>query len=305
MASRSRQPRNRIALAAAGLAVLLTAGSAALLLRPGPVAVPAALPAPRVVIETASIAQIRSHRPTDMSVIRLAESPAIVVLDFASLAKQGRTLDRVAALIEKGELPKDRILNPDELEQAVKAGGDLEAGFYYGHDYSAASLRRFFSIADRDRVLLAPEEADLRRLLKQLGWLDPDAVAGLISLPAVGADERVTVAARNAILAHELSHGAWFSDPAYAAYAHGFFHTALKPSEQAEFRAFLGREGYNAADAQLVENETQAYLVFTPDPLFFTPAQVGMTPERRTELRLGFLHGMPDGWLKDMLAELW
>ena len=258
-----------------------------------------------MVIETASIEQIRSHRPADVSVIRVAESPSVVVLDFASLAKQGRTLDRVAALIEKGGLPKDRILNPGELERAVKAGGDTDGGFYYGHDYSAASLRRFFSIADRDGVALTPEEVDLRRLLEQLGWLDPDAVAGLISVPAAGADVRVTVAARNGILSHELSHGAYFSDPRHAAYAHEFFLTALKPSEQAAFRAFLGREGYAVDDPELVENETQAYLVFTPDPLFFKPALVKMTPERRTELRLAFQRGMPDGWLKDMLAGIW
>jgi hypothetical protein len=99
-----------------------------------------------------------------------------------------------------------------------------------------------------------------------------------------------------------LSHGAYFSDPDYAAYVHRFFRTALTAFEQMAFRVFLGREGYDTTNPELVENETQAYLVFTPDPVFFKPSDVRMTPERRAELRLAFQRDMPDGWLKAVLA---
>ena len=58
----------------------------------------------------------------------------------------------------------------------------------------------------------------LCRLLQRLGWLDAGTVAAVISLPRVGGDENVTDSARGAIFTHELSHGAYFSDPAYAAY---------------------------------------------------------------------------------------
>lgn len=298
--------RDRFLVGAAVVAVVVL--FAALVFRPVSVAPPHA-PIPGAVadpeIEAASIGQIRAHRPIDVSVFRLAETPRVVVVDFASLAKQGRMLDRIAALTEKAGLPRDRILTPDELERAVKVGGDMATGFYYGHDYSAASLRRFFSIAERDKVALTPEEAMLRRVLQRAGWLDPGAVAGLISVPGVGADERVTPAARNAILSHELSHAAYFSDPDYAAYVHRFVAGTLTAAEQSAFRGFLGREGYDVANAELMENETHAYLVFTPDPLFFTPALVGMQPERRTELRQAFQRGMADGWLKEVLAGVW
>jgi hypothetical protein len=224
-----------------------------------------------------------------------------VVLDFASLKRQARMLDRVAALVERSDLPRDRILSPEELDRAVKAGGDVEAGFYYGHDYSAASLIRFFAIADRDGVALTPEESMLRRLVQRLGWLDPATVASVISVPRVGADDNVTASARSAIFTHELSHGAYFSDPAYAACVHRFFTTMLTATEQAAFRRFLAQEGYDSSNPELVENETQAYLLFTTDTRFFSLSQVNITPARRAALRAEFLRDLRDGWLKDLL----
>jgi hypothetical protein len=257
---------------------------------------------PELPIETATVAQILVHQPADLSIFRVAENPQIVVLDFASLKRQKTMLDRVAALIEKAGLPRDRILNADELDRAVTADGDADAGFYYGHDYSAASLRRFFSVADRAHVPLTPEEALLRHVLDRLGWLKPDAMAGLISAPGVAAN--VTTAARDTILTHELSHGEYFSNKAYASYVHRFVVESMTPVEQAAFRTYLAGEGYDTTNGELIENETQAYLLFTPDPKFFSPAQVHMTASRRAELRGQFLHDMPTGWLKDLLSGL-
>lgn len=263
---------------------------------PGPVVLPA------LAIKTATMEQIRRHEPIDVSFIRLAENPHIVVVDFASLVRQGGMLDRVAALIEKADLPRDRILNAGELARAVKAGGDMEGGFYYGHDYSAASLTQFFAVVDRDHIHLSPEEAMLRRLLNELGWSQPGVVAGLISLPRVGADSKITAAARDGILIHELAHGEYFSNPEYAAYVHRFFLTVMTEAEREGFRGFLAHDGYDIGNPELVENETQAYLVFTPDPRFFMPSQVKMTQDRRAELRSVFLLNMRAGWLKDVLA---
>jgi hypothetical protein len=257
---------------------------------------------PPLPVETATVQQIRVHEAADLSVIRLAENPRIVVLDFASLSRQRNMLDRVAALIEKVNLPRDRILNKGELESAVQAGGEDDAGFYYGHDYSYASLVRFFAIADRDHVVLTQEEVTLRRLLGSLGWTTPCVAAGLISVPRVGANGNVTMAARDTILPHELSHGEYFSNPAYAAYVHHFFLTVMTPPEQEAFRNFLVEEGYDPSSVELIENETQAYLLFTPDPRFFSLPEVHMTPARRAELRIAFLVGMPAGWLKDVLS---
>ena len=81
---------------------------------------------------------------------RFADNPAILVLDFASLHEQGKMLNRVAAFVEKARLPHDRVLTDSELDAAIQAKGDTVETFYFGHDYAAASLARFFD-AGRQR----------------------------------------------------------------------------------------------------------------------------------------------------------
>jgi hypothetical protein len=285
----------------------LPAGRAALpsppALAPAAPLVPAS-PAPALLpIEAADETEIRAHVSTGLTVFRFAANPSIVVLDFASLHQQGRMLNRVAALIEKAAMPRDRVLNDTELDAAISAGGDTVETFYYGHDYSATALARFYSLAARQGVTLNPEEKQLHRLLAQLGWLTPDVHGGLISLPKVGANAEVNSAARKAILRHELSHGEYFSNPAYAAYVHQFWVHDLTQMEQDGIRKFLAADEYDPKIEELVENEMQAYLMFTRDPLFFTPAKIGMTPERLADLQVAFHRNMPRGWLRDLLGQ--
>lgn len=266
---------------------------------PSPIA-PAPAPFP---IETADEAEIRVHVPTGLTVFRFAANPSIIVLDFASLRQQGLMLNRIAALIEKGATPRNRVLTDGELDAAIDAGGDTVETFYYGHDYSAAAMARFFTLAAQDGIRLNPEEATLHRLLAQLGWLAPGVHGGLISVPKAGADAKITAEARSAILRHELSHGEYFSSPAYAAYVHQFWLHHLTQAERDGVRGFLASEEYDAKIEELVENEMQAYLMFTRDPAFFTPSKVGMTPGRLAELQTEFQRNMPQGWLRDLLGQ--
>jgi hypothetical protein len=321
---RSRAPQ---IAAAVGLALLLIGGGAAgwwLWPRPAPAPPPsptvAAIPSPTPVvqatlppvapatpvpvfqIETANEDQILHHVATELTVFRFAANPRILVLDFASLHEQGMMLNRVAALIEKERLPRDRVLDNAELDGAIRASGDTVETYYYGHDYSASALARFFALAAQQQIALNPEEERLRGLLDQVGWLDPAVSGGLISIPAVAADSKITLAARGAILRHELSHGEFFSDPTYAAYVRNFWFTVLTEQERAGVRAFLGKEEYDMHEEELMYNEMQAYLMFTRDPLFFTPDMAGLTPARLSELQGKFLAGMPAGWLHDVLA---
>jgi hypothetical protein len=224
------------------------------------------------------------------------------VLDFASLREQGRMLNRAAALVEKTGLPRDRLLADAELDTAVRAAGDTVETFYYGHDYGAASLARFFSLADRENTRLTDEEQALRDLLRRDGWLSPNARGGLITIPQVGADDRVTKRARATILHHELSHGEYFTNPAYVAFVHRFWTQTLTDTERQRIRAHLHSLGYDSAQDDLMENEAQAYLMFTDDAAFFTPDMVGMGSGRLTELRTGFYRSMPPGWLHDSLG---
>jgi hypothetical protein len=189
-----------------------------------------------------------------------------------------------------------------ELAKAIRADGDTVETYYYGHDYSATSLRRFFALADSEHVALDMAEETLRRLLEQEGWLDPSVLAGLISIPAAVANEVITLSARHTILHHELSHGAFFCDLDYARFVLGFWEEALNQDERAGVRRFLGSEGYDPTYEELMYNEMQAYLMFTRDAEFFTPECVSMTRMRLADLQTQFLRGMPAGWLHDALA---
>ena len=274
---------------------------------PSPQAPPAATPpaaVPAFIIRTADRRQILADVPDHLTVFRFAANPRIVVLDFPSLRMQGLMLDRVAALIEKAGLPRDRVVSEAELLAAIHAHGDTVSTYYYGHDYSAADLARFFALAKRDHVTLNPQEQRLHALMSQLGWFAPGVQAGLITLPRLGANPYVTQEARSVILSHELSHGEFFSDPAYAAYVRHFWARTLTASERAGMRQFLGKEEYDTADRTLMLNEMQAYVMFTRDPVFFRAADIGISDARRTQLQREFLAGMPPGWLKDRLARL-
>jgi hypothetical protein len=253
-------------------------------------------------IQVATETEIGRHVPTSLTVFRLADNPRILVLDFASLHEQGKMFNRVAAFVEKAGLPHDRVLTDSELDAAILARGDTVETFYFGHDYAASALARFFERADSQRIELDPQEEKLRALLREEGWFAPNVAAGLISLPTIGSDPRITASARTTILRHELSHGEFFSNPAYAEYVHNFWMQQLTEAERAGVRAFLGREEYDVSNEELMCNEMQAYLMFTRDPVFFSPAKAGLTLARLAELRTRFLADMPAGWLHNVLA---
>ncbi len=50
-------------------------------------------------------------------------------------------------------------------------------------------------------------------------------------------------------------------------------------------------------------NEAQAYLVFTPDPQFFSAKAVGMSQAQLNTLREGYIAGMPSFWLTPLANE--
>lgn len=312
-----RRPRRKLVAGLAGAGVLAAALALWLLWpRPElPPPVPVPLPQPAVqapvasrpappaafALQTASEDEIRNHSSNTLTLFRFAANPNIVVADFPTLLQQGLMLDRVAALVEKAGLPRDRVLSDTDLLAAIRARGDTVETFYYGHDYPASALTRFFQLADQEHVQLNEQEETLRALLTQLGWLNPGADGALITIPRVGADANVTLAARATILRHELSHGEFFSDPAYADYVRRFWRTDLTEQERANVRQFLGSQEYDTSDEDLMLNEMQAYVMFTRDPHFFKASDIGMTDERRAQLQAAFLRGLDVPWLRENL----
>jgi hypothetical protein len=304
-----RKPRRRPWLAGALLAavVLIAAGgTAAWLYRPAQPAAPASLIAPPPAARPAAgestvsgtEAQIDADNPATLTVFRFAPNPRILVMDFPTLAEQGRMLNRVAALVEKDGAPHDRLLSDTELDALIRRSGATSDTFYYGHDYSASALTHFFALADRDEVRLNADEQRLRRLIAQ--WTaEPFGFGALITLVRADAANDVDAASRTTILHHELSHGEYFTNAIYAGYVDSFWRDVLTEGERAQFRRYLGREGYDMALEDLMMNETQAYLMHTPDRRFFDPAQLAIAPVRLAALRATFSGQMPSCWLRD------
>ena len=243
-------------------------------------------------------AQILSDAPQQLAVYRFGPRPAVVVLQFPTLAEQAAMLNRIAALVEKAGFPHDKVVSRAALDAQIIAEGGSPDTFYYGHDYRSADVLRFFDLATD----LDPGEQRLRDMVQRFGWREQGAAGAVISLVRASNAQGLDPAGRAAILRHELSHGVYFTDPAYAEFCRHFWRDTLSAEERAKFTAFLGREGYDTSLTDLLINETQAYLMHTPDHRFFSAAEVGLSPIRVVELRQVFLIGMPPGWLRDHTA---
>jgi hypothetical protein len=263
----------------------------------------AGAPAPAAVepIPVASEAAIQAESPAVRTVLRLGDNPAVVVIDFPTLAEQGRMLNRVAAWAEKAGVPHDQVPSEATMASAIAGSGSTADTYYYGHDYSGATLARFFALADEEHVPPRPEEEELRRIATR-ARAERAGFGAVITLVRADAANGVTMQTRATILHHELSHGEYFTNPAYSAFVTTFWQTVMTASERAAVRSYLAQEGYDPALEDLMRNEMQAYLMFTPDPAFFDPDRLGIATARLAQLRQLFLTGMPPGWLRDALA---
>ena len=266
-----------------------------------PPAIPAAFDKGPIQPRLTSEAAILASRSGVTEEYRFEPQPEIFVLQFATLAEQATALNRAAAMVEKAGYPHDRVLPQAELDSRIRAEGSTPETFYYGHDYRAADVLRFFDAIDKSGTPMSDGEAALRRRVESWGWV-PGTNGALISLVQENVAAGIDASMRATILRHELSHGAYFTVPAYAAYSQQFWSTSLTESDRTHFRKFLAAEGYDLALGDLVINETQAYLMHTANNQFFNAQAVGIPDGRLNLLRGLFLTGMPPGWLRDCTA---
>jgi len=257
-------------------------------------------PAPR--IADARLSEIDGLRHAGTAVYRLVENPRILLIDFPTLAEQGRAMNRLAALIEKSGMPHDRVLSEPEMTLAVPNPDT----YYLAHDYAATSLARFFSLAEAETQPLNAQERDLLALLVGAGVIQRGASGYVASVPEMAvvtlvqaetagapAGETVDAALRDTMLHHEVSHGEFFTNPAYRAHCERFWRERLSDAERALFRKFLANSGYDPADETLMINEMQAYLMHTPDPRAFSAALLHVTPAQLADLRRRFMNPQP------------
>jgi hypothetical protein len=312
----ARSRRSVWPFAAALMLLILGAGGAWWWLHlPARAVVPTVLqpaPAPPAPIATAAVEgasydELLAGRSDDWRVARLALNPKILVVEFPTLAAQGQALNRLAALLEKHTAPRDRVLGDEALARFIQQLGDTPETFYFGHDYPSEAVARFFTMAVNEQVRLNPQELRLGNLLlfsKMLrednDRLVPDgerqAIVTFTALqaddPATKARETVDALQREATLRHELSHGEFFTNPAYREHCWNFWR-ALSDAERQLFRAFLTRQDYDPYNEELMVNEAQAFLMHTPDARAFASPLIGMSSAQLDSLRSRFREGMP------------
>lgn len=293
--------RRPLVILLAGLGVLLVALTGWCLTIPVRPPTPASHPTPAMAVPLATEAEIAAHTAPHTTVFRFAANPRILVIDYASLREQGLMLNRIAAFVEKAGLPHDRVLDTTALNTAITQSGETIESYYYGHDYGSHDLTQFFALADRDSIRLDEDEERLRVLLHQVALFDSTQPGAVISLPQTSPDG-IDAFTRRIILRHELGHGEFFSNPVYADFVRRFWSEALSVEQRAAFRHFLGGLNYDTANEELMLNEMQAFLMFTPDERYFTPGWIGASPAQVTALRHRFLATMPPGWLRNTAA---
>ena len=230
----------------------------------------------------------------------------VYVVEYPSLAAQGQALNRIATLIEKAGAPRDRVLSDKEMAAFMADTGANPITYYYGHDYRAEDLARFFTLAAAQHAPLNAAETRLRgflieaRLIEEDGgaYLATDPPGAIVSYsraqtddPATAIDEGVPSALRAAVLRHELSHGVYFTNAAYREHSWNFWR-GLNAAEKDMFITFLAGEDYDPLNEDLMVNEVQAFLVHTPE-IAFSAAHLGIAPQQLNVLRNRFLQDLP------------
>ncbi len=263
---------------------------------------PLVLPAPIA----ANLSTILSNQNNTLTVFAYNGRKNIILFDFPSLAEQGRMFNRVVAMVERIGAPRARVLSNEELLQFIRSVGKTEATLAYGNDILISELVVFFNLSEHGNIQLNSHEIALRQFLLdqrlitfRTGFfqaLTPAAV--ILSLPqenqGTPGSPAVTTLARRTILAHEHAHAEYYTNPTYANFCRHFWRSVLNDVERDAFRKFLARRGYNSDNEEMMLNEAQAYLMYTPDPRAFSPDLIGLKEKHIDTLRQKFRQGFPD-----------
>ena len=215
--------------------------------------------------------------------------PEVLVMDTRNYEVQSRFFKRLAFFVEK-EGFRGRILSDSEL---------FGWHGYNAHNYNGAGLAAFFNAVQVAGVRLTDDEILLRRIveqegiiLKKEGRFEP-GVGGILS---VSQESWRIPGLRHLLLTHEAYHGVYYADGEYVAQI-GELWRSLSDDERRYWGLFLDGMQYDIADAYLVENEFQAYLL--QQPADFAPWYFGT----RSADRLRSWKPRETAWLNRFLIE--
>lgn len=211
---------------------------------------------------------IVARRPNSLALYRTPLNARVLILDFPDFAAQASAMMRIGLLVEDQRAPRDRVLDHGEARRLLADRGDFDT-IYIGHDYRAADLARFFTLAPA--AGLSPEEKQVLRVLIRQRVLRPtrdgfqpiEPAQAVISLAVPSAGNPRGEAQRALVLRHERAHGEYFTHAFYRARCHRFWRDVLTEEQRAFLLSRLGEGGYDTGNEDLIVNEMQAYLGFT------------------------------------------
>ncbi len=262
--------------------------------------------------QTADYGHILNNQSDQVSLFEYGGRSLILIVDFPDLVEQGKMFNRVVALIERIGAPRSRVMNNDELAQFIRSVGKSESTFAYGNDFLVSELVIFFNLADMGGIQLNAQEVALRKklidyrlIVERTGFfqaIKPHAV--ILSIPqettAKTGGPQVSALARKTILMHEISHAEYYTNRLYANYCRNFWRNVMTESQRTAFRSFLSKSSYNLDNEEMMVNETQAYLLYTPDPRAFNARLVGLRDKELESLRTQFFSGFPEAPLAEL-----
>lgn len=255
---------------------------------------------------SAPVEMVLHAQSQNLSLWQLAENPDVFVFDFPGLAYQGRTFNRITQFTEQQATePYPRVLNNQELARYIQASRRNESNFAFGHDVLVSELVQFFNYALRDKIELYPEELVVRDFLLEQNiirfWrgfyqaMRPDVV--VLAVPQVqerqANEPMVSPGARYAILLHELAHAEYYTNVHYRKFCQRFWYSILSQAQRDAFKRFLTHFNYAVQNEELLVNEMQAYLMFTPDRNSFSANKLGVSPEELQAMRAAFRQNTP------------
>lgn len=229
----------------------------------------------------------------------------VYLIDFNSLLTQGKTFNRITHLTEQAFEPYKKILTEQELNTRLNAVSRTMETMVFGHDILFDELALFYNLAKRDGLQLFQEETDLLHFLRKSNLLSewrgiysapiPNGV--ILSAPQtqknIDGSYKVSPLARKTIIIHELAHAEYYTNPYYAEYCRRYWSESLNDELRNKFLRFLERYNYALYGAELIINEMQAYLMFTPDPRSFGAKTLGISDAVLKAMRAAFTSGNP------------
>lgn len=187
-------------------------------------------------------------------VYRWDARPSVLVFDFADYATQDAALKRLAFFVEKAGF-RGRLAPDAEI-----------AGLHgwNAHDYRAADLAAFFAKAAESSFQLGQAEVAVRNVLLGAGVI---RASGSSFVPGEGAIVSITRESpswlRATFMAHEASHGLYFTDPRFADFVRQTW-AAVGKDERWFWLLYFGWMNYDTADEDLMADEFMAYLYQQP-----------------------------------------